>query len=334
MRPSSPLAMLVRCVQVAKNGGPEVLTVTDFPMETLKLSPGQALIRNSYAGINYIDTYYRTGLYQKPLPYIAGDEGCGAVVAVGEGVSKDLLGKRMAFFRSKGAYASFVVTNAGDLFEVPTQVPDADAAAVMLQGCTAHYLVNDCYKVKAGDKVLVHAAAGGTGLLISQLCKKAGATVLGTVGSDEKAKLAQSIGRVDHAINYSAGDWTQTVKELVGSVDVVYDGVGKAVFEKSLGVLRRRGHMITFGNASGPVDPIAPLMLTRYGSLTLQRPTLADYSAPGEINQRVSEIFASIADGSLKVHIGKIFKLDQAAEAHAYLEAKSSTGKILLNCQE
>lgn len=338
MKSSALLGMhaLVRCVKVAAIGGPEVLQVADYPIADVKLQPDQVLIRNSFAGLNFIDTYYRSGLYPKPLPYVAGDEGCGAIVKCGDAVDKSRLSTRVAYFRSQGSYSSFVIAQAADVFPVPDSVADDTAAAVMLQGCTAHYLATSCYRVTAQDTVLIHAAAGGTGLILSQICKIFGARVIGTCGGPEKAELAKAVGKADEVVDYNAvADWPSAVRQIVPEgVNVVFDGVGKATFEKSLTVLRKRGTMITFGNASGPVDPIAPLTLTKFGSITLQRPSLKDYSAPGEIDERVADLFRWIAEGKLQVLIGKAFKLDQAAEAHQYLTGRQSTGKVLLNCQE
>lgn len=335
--PSLTMSALVRCVQVAAYGGPEVLQVTNYPITDVQLKPTEVLIRNSFAGLNFIDTYFRSGLYQKEkLPYIAGDEGSGAIIKCGEGVDKARLGTRVAYFRSQGSYSSFVVANAADAFVIPDGLADDVAAAALLQGCTAHYLCTSCYVVGPGDTVLVHAAAGGTGLLLTQMCKLKGATVIGTCGGPEKAELAQRVGKVDHIIDYNATpDWAAAVRTIVrDGVHVVFDGVGKSTFEKGLGVLRRRGSMITFGNASGPVDPVAPLTLTKYGSITLQRPTLKDYSAPGEIEARVADVFGWLASKKLEVVIGKEFKLDDAAESHRYLMGRNSVGKVVINCQE
>ena len=331
------MSALIKCIQVPKTGGSDVLSLVDFPITDVKLAAGQVLVRNSFAGLNFIDTYFRSGLYEKPVPFIPGGEGSGAIVAVGDGVDKEkFLGRRVAYYKSEGSYSSFTVTKAADSFEIPKGVSDEQAAALLLQGCTAHYLTHDSYKVQEGSTVLLHAAAGGTGLLISQICKKFGATVIGTAGSEEKLELARTVGKVDHLINYKENaEWAAEVRKLCpNGVDVVYDGVGKATFDKSLGCLRKRGHMITFGNASGAVDPIAPLTLTKFGSLVLQRPKLYDYEGPDEINQRVSDIFAWLADGSLAVTVGKVFPLKEAKAAHDYLEGRRSTGKILLNCTE
>ena len=333
---ASSVPATARCIQIAANGGSDVLNLTQQAVGEIKLGAGEVLLKTAYAGINFIDTYFRTGLYPKPLPYVPGDEGSGTIVGAEGDDAKKLVGQRVAFFRSQGSYAQYTVTKASDVFPIPDGVSEDVAAAAILQGCTAHYLIHDCYPVTAGTKVLVHAAAGGTGLLISQMCKLKGATVIGTVGSADKAVLAQTVGKVDHVIDYKANpDWAPAVKALApNGVDVVFDGVGKATFEAGLGVLRPRGYMVSFGNASGAVDPIAPLALSRHGSIVLQRPTLKDFSAPGEIDKRVADVFDWIKGKKLEVLIGKVFPLEDAKSAHDYLEGRASTGKILLKCQE
>lgn len=325
---------------VREHGGPDKLLVEDFTAKDLVVGPDDVLVRNSFAGLNFIDTYYRSGLYKKPaLPFVCGEEGSGAVVKVGSRVPKELLGQRVAYFAcSSGSYSSFTTVPYRDAFPIPVGVRDDIAAASMLQGCTAHYLTESVYPVQRGDVVLVHAAAGGTGLLVSQMCKRRGATVIGTCGGAEKASIARSIGRVDYIVDYKEDhDWLRRVKEICpDGVHCVYDGVGKATFLQSLGALRRRGTMASFGNASGAVEPISPLLLTQHGSITLQRPTLRDFASHenNEVQQRVRDVFAGIDKGDLTVLIGKVFPLQDVRDAHEYLEERHSHGKLLINCQE
>ena len=323
-------------VAVPRNGDASVLEPQPFELPTT-LDDGEVLVQVAFAGINFIDTYYRSGLYPKPLPYVAGDEASGRIIAAGSMVPSGRIGQRVAFFRgSSGAYSTHAVVKVGDVFPVPDSVADDAAASLMLQGCTAHYLTRSCFEVKPGSVVLIHAAAGGTGLLISQMVKAFGGTAIGTCGGPAKAALAKSVGKCDVVIDYTATPaWEVEVRRLYpDGINAVFDGVGKSTFLGGLAVLRPRGSMITFGNASGPVDPISPLLLTKHGSITLQRPTLAHFSAPGEIDERVAEIFSLVASGQLTPTIGKVFSLQKACEAHQYLEGRSSTGKILLNCQE
>ena len=334
---------IIKCARVLAAGGPEQVAMGDYALSDVKLEANQVLLRNAFAGVNFIDTYYRTGLYSKPgttFPYIPGDEGSGSVLQCGPGVDNDAwLGKRVAFFRSVGgAYASFSIACVDDLFPVADGVSDEVAAAAMLQGCTAHYLTHDCFKCAPGTTVLVHAAAGGTGLLISQFAKKLGATVIGVCGSKEKAALASTQGRCDFVIDYSVSpDWPAAVRALApDGVHAVYDGVGRATFDGSMSCLAKRGAMVSFGNASGAVPAVTPLTLTKHGSVSLQRPSLKDFCsrAGGEIDMRVKDVFDSITDGSLQVHVGAVLPLAQARESHEMLESKASVGKILLNCLE
>jgi NADPH2:quinone reductase len=329
---------LFRRVVVPRCGDASVLQVVPHDVPGIRLAADEVLVRNSFAGLNFIDVYFRNGLYPQPaLPFGTGLEGAGAVVKSGGASSESVLGKRVAYMKNvSGSVAGFTVVKAADVFEIPDGVGDEAAASLMLQGCTAHYLTRSCYEVRPGSVVLVHAAAGGTGLLITQMVKALGGTVIGTCGGAAKAELAKSVGRCDVVIDYSATPkWEDEVRRLYpDGVHAVLDGVGKSTFLAGLTVLKPRGSMVTFGNASGPVDPIAPLLLTKYGSISLQRPTLANFSAPGEIDERVRDVFGLVSAGKLTPTIGKVFPLHKAAEAHQHLEGRQSTGKILINCQE
>jgi NADPH2:quinone reductase len=321
---------------VSSYGGPSAIKVEEFNMATMQLNATDVLVRNSYAGVNFIDTYHRSGMYPRPLPFVIGREGSGAIVQVGSAIERNRLGQRVAYLEAEGSYSSFAIVKHTSAFAVPDGVDDRQAAAVLLQGCTAHYLARSCYPVRSGDTVLVHAAAGGTGLILTQVCKLLGATVIGTCGGDAKVQAAKTIGRADHVIDYSAvEDWPAEVRRVAPEgVNVVFDGVGKATFLKSLTVLKPRGHMITFGNASGAVDPVAPLLLTKYGSIVLQRPSLQHFSAPGEIDERVKDVFDWIVSGKVVLANPTIFPLGSARQAHEQIEGRMSLGKILLDCQE
>lgn len=332
-------SQFLRSIVVAANGGPSALQLQSTPLEPFaaSLAADEVLVKTSFVGINFIDTYHRSGLYPppRPFPFTLGSEASGSIVGVGSGVDTSKVGSRVAFFTtSTGAYANYVKVKALDAFPVPDGVGDDVAAAVMLQGCTAHYLCHSCRDVSKKDTVLVHASAGGTGLLLSQLCKAKGATVIGTCGSDAKVELSTTVGRCDHVINYTTTPewWTEVRKLAPSGVDAVFDGVGSTTFLKSLEVLKPRGDMISFGNASGAVDPIAPLLLTKYGSLRLQRPKLGDFASHegGEIEGRVADLFRLMSEGRLAVTIGRTFALEEAAAAHEYLEGRGSTGKVLL----
>lgn len=351
---------LFRRVMVREFGGPQHLLVEDFHAKDLAVGHDEVLVRNSFAGVNFIDAYYRSGLYKKPqgLPLCLGEEGAGAIMKVGSSVDPKRLSQRVAYFTTvSGSYSSFVTLKADDAFPIPDAVSDATAAAVMLQGCTAHYLCNSVrgFPVGKGDVVLIHAAAGGTGLLLSQMCKANGALVIGTCGGAEKAKIATRIGKVDVVIDYNAqtpanssekaaAPWVAQVRQEAhrlsqgsrDACDIVFDGVGLRTFYDSLGCLRTRGSMVSFGNASGPVPAISPLTLTQYGSVSLHRPSLKHFSshAGGEIETRVADVFQMIANESLHVSVGKVFPMHNARDAHEFLEGRLSNGKVLLNCQE
>jgi NADPH2:quinone reductase len=293
---------------------------------------GEALVRVAYAGVNFIDVYKRTGLYPVPLPATLGEEGAGTVAAVGAGVAGVRAGDRVAWAGALGAYAEYALVPAAKLVPLPAAVDDRRGAAVMLQGMTAHYLAASTYPLGAGDRCVVHAAAGGVGLLLVQIAKRRGAEVFATAGSDEKAALARAAG-ADHAIVYTRGDWAAEVRALTGGrgVQVVYDSVGAATFAAGLAVLAPRGLMALFGQSSGPVPPLDPQLLNRHGSLFLTRPTLAHHVATrDELLWRAGELFAWMAAGALDVRVGAEFALGDAAEAHRALEGRRTTGKVLL----
>lgn len=311
-------------------GGPEVLEWSEIADPTP--GPGHILIDIAYGGVNYIDTYHRTGLYPMELPFTPGLEGAGHVVAVGDGVDAALVGGAVAWTGQIGSYAERVVAPANRVVPLPEGVSLELGAAVMLQGLTAHYLATDTYTLEAGDRCLIHAAAGGVGRLLVQIAKRAGAEVFGTVGSDEKIEIARSAG-ADHVINYQTASFKEAIEEIAGPhpLAVVYDGVGAATFDDGLDLLAPRGVMVTFGNASGPVPPVSPLRLSAGGSLFLTRPTLFAYIAEDEVlAARSADLFRWIASGELDVRIGAVHPLAEAAEAHRALEGRSIAGKILL----
>ncbi len=317
-------------LRVHAHGGPEAIVAEDVPVPAP--GRGELRIRVAAAGINFIDTYKRGGLYPVPLPHTLGQEAAGTVTAVGEGVVDFAVGDRVASAAVNGAYASEALVPAAQAVAVPDGVALELAAAVLLQGLTAHYLATDTWPLAAGDTALVHAAAGGVGLLLVQMAKLRGARVLATVGSDEKAALAREAG-ADAVCVYSRDNFTEAARAFTGGrgVDVVYDGVGQATFEGSLDSLRPRGLLASFGNASGPVAPLAPLRLSQKGSLFLTRPTLVHYTrTPEELRTRAADLFAWMADGRLKVRVGATYPLTAAAEAHRALEGRATTGKVLL----
>ncbi|HWZ28312.1 MAG TPA: quinone oxidoreductase [Gemmatimonadales bacterium] len=320
----------MKAVRVAAHGGPEVLTVVELP--TPKPGPGQVLIAVEAAGVNFIDIYQRTGFYSVTLPAILGQEAAGRVAGVGSDVQDWRVGDRVGFVSGQGAYADSVIVPADRLVPVPKGVSTRDAAAALLQGMTAHYLTTDTYPLKVGDTCLVHAAAGGVGLLLVQVAKFKGAKVIGTVSTSEKSALAREAG-ADHVINYLEEDFESAVKQItVGrGVQVVYDSVGQATFMKSLNVLSPRGMLVTFGQSSGPVPPIDPLILSQRGSLFLTRPTLWHYVASREaLLARAAETLGWVAEGRMKVRIDSVFPLSGVADAHRRLESRRSTGKLLL----
>ena len=284
------------------------------------------------AGVNYIDTYHRSGLYEMSLPLTPGLEGSGTVVAVGSDVTQWNVGDKVAWTGALGSYAEQVAMPAASAVAVPDGVSDDVAAASMLQGLTAHYLIDSTYPLAPGDKCVVHAAAGGVGLLLVQMAKMKGAEVYATVGTDEKAELARGAG-ADHVIMYRNVDFAEAIEQIAGTnaVDVVYDGVGATTFDGGLRVLRRRGTMATFGNASGPVEAVTPIAASACKSLFVTRPSLFDYlSEPGEMQARADEMFGWIASGALDVRIGLELPLAEAVLAHQKLEGRETTGKVLL----
>jgi NADPH:quinone reductase len=317
-------------VRVARHGGPEVLEWTE--LDDPAPGPGGLVVDVAAAGLNFIDVYQRSGLYTMPLPYTPGLEGAGVVRAVGDGVEQVSVGDRVGWASVLGSYAQQLRVPAHVAVKVPETVGLDVAAAVLLQGMTAHYLAVDTYPLDAGDRCLIHAGAGGVGLLLIQIAKRRGAEVFATVGSEAKAELARGAG-ADHVIVYRDSDFGAEVETIAGPrpLDVIYDGVGQATFDRGLELLRPRGMMVTFGNASGPVAPFAPLRLSDAGSLFLTRPKLAEYIATrDELEQRAHDLFDWLADGSLTVRIGERIPLHDAAAAHRMIESRQTTGKVIL----
>jgi NADPH2:quinone reductase len=321
----------VRAISVERTGGPEVLTWGELPDP--EPGDGELLVRLGAAGVNFIDTYHREGLYPRELPFVLGVEGAGRVEAVGSGAETFRPGDTVAWADgSSGSYAELVRVPAARAVPVPADIQPPVAAAALLQGITAHFLSHDTYRLGRGSRCLVHAAAGGVGLLLVQLAKAAGAQVFATVGSPDKAELARGAG-ADHVILYRDEDFAAAVERVAGPrpLDVVYDGVGRATFERGLDLLRPRGMMITFGNASGPVDPVSPLTLMNQGSLFLTRPTMRHYVATtDELRERAAAVLGAVAAGELDVRIGATLPLAEAARAHELLEGRGTTGKVLL----
>ncbi|TBH20852.1 quinone oxidoreductase family protein [Thermus thermamylovorans] len=317
----------MKAVRVHQVGGPEVLRLEEVPVP--EPGPGEVLVRLLAIGVNYIDTYKRRGLYPMPLPFTLGEEGAGVVEGVGEGVLGVAPGDKVAFANVQGAYAEYQVVPAERLVPVPEGLDPRLAAAVLLQGMTVHYLLKSTYPVAPGDQVLVHAGAGGVGLLLIQWAKRLGATVYATASTEAKRALAKEAG-ADYALPYEG--FAQAVRALSGGgVDAVYDGVGQSTFEGSLEALRPRGVLVLFGQASGPVPPLDPQVLNRKGSLFLTRPTLHHYtSSRKELLWRAGEVFQAVREGWLKVQIGAEFPLERAREAHEALEGRRTTGKVLL----
>ncbi len=320
----------MKAVRVNEFGGPEALSVEDI--EVPVAAEGEALIKVEAAGINFIDTYQRSGLYQIPLPSTLGLEAAGTVEAVGPGAKHFKVGDRVAYTNVAGAYADYAAVPEDKLVSLPEGVSYAQGAAAMLQGCTAHYLCQSTYQVKAGDRCLVHAAAGGVGLLLIQMIKMLGGTVIGTCSTEAKAELARQAG-ADEVILYSEQDFEEEVKRLTNGegVNVAYDSVGKATFEKSINCLSRFGYMVLYGNASGPVTEFNPATLGPKGSLFLTRPTLFDYLASREdLDWRSGDLFNWIADGKLSLRLEHFFPLAEARAAHEALEGRQTTGKVIL----
>ncbi|MGZ3714592.1 MAG: quinone oxidoreductase family protein [Ktedonobacterales bacterium] len=317
-------------IRVHTHGGPEVLTLEEVPVP----EPGQGEVRVKIAaiGVNFIDTYKRSGAYQIPLPAILGEEASGTVDALGPDVTEFHVGQHVAYASVQGAYAEYAVVPAAKLVPVPEHVDLRQAAAVMLQGMTAHYLSHSTFPLRAGHTALVHAVGGGVGQLLTQMAKRQGARVIGTVSNEEKAQLARAAGAND-IIFYTRDDFETETKRLTNGagVDVVYDSVGKDTFDKSLNCLKPRGYLVLYGQSSGAVAPINPQVLNAKGSLFLTRPTLAHYILTREeLLWRADDLFNWIDAGQLKVTIDKTFPLADATEAHRYLEARMTKGKVLL----
>lgn len=318
-------------IQALSAGGPEVLKAIDLPIPAP--GPGQILIRHAAVGLNYIDIYQRTGLYPIAFPTVLGLEGAGLVEAIGEGVTRFAVGDRVAYGTGPlGAYSEAHLVPEGRAVRLPDDISFKQAAAAMLKGMTAEFLIRRCHAVTAGDTILVHAAAGGVGTLLTQWARALGATVIGTVGSEEKAQLAKAQG-CHHTILYRTEDVAAKVAEITGGkgVRVVYDSVGADMFEASLASLARRGLFVSFGNASGPVAPFAPARLAQAGSVFITRPTLFDYVATTEdLDASAAALFAVIASGAVRIEIGAQFALSETRKAHEALEGRSTTGANLL----
>ncbi|HKC02602.1 MAG TPA: quinone oxidoreductase [Sphingomicrobium sp.] len=321
---------MTHAIQVHQTGGPEVLVWDEVTVG--EPGPGQVRLRQDAAGLNYIDVYHRTGLYPQQLPFIPGVEGAGTVDAVGEGVTGVGAGDRVAYAGPIGGYAEERLIDAEKLVKLPDSISTEQAAAMMLQGLTAHMLLRSVHRVQPGETILIHAAAGGVGLIVCQWAKALGATVIGTVGSDEKAELARAHG-CDHPIVYTRQDFVAEVARITGGakLPVVYDSIGRDTFMKSLDCLAPRGMMVSFGNASGPVDPFPPGILAQKGSLFLTRPTLFHYNATrAELEAAANELFEVVASGQVKIEVKQRFALKDAAEAHRQLEARKTTGSTVL----
>jgi NADPH2:quinone reductase len=311
-------------------GGPEQMLLVDAPKPTP--GPKEAVVAIACAGVNFIDVYFRAGLYKADSPIVLGSEASGTVESVGRDVTEVAPGDRVAYAMVRGSYADYALVPAAQLVKIPAGVDFATAAAVMLQGTTAHYLTHSTFPLKAGDTCLVHAAAGGTGGLIVQMAKDLGARVFGTVSTEDKARQVRELG-ADEAINYTTQDFEVEVKRLTGGrgVDVVYDSVGKTTFDKSLSVLRPRGTMALFGQSSGSVPTFDPAILNARGSLFLTRPSLAHHLLDRqELLWRVGDVFRYVASGAVKVRISGTYPLSEAASAHRDLEGRKTTGKLLL----
>lgn len=320
----------MNAIRIQQYGGPEVLRLDQVPIPVP--GDGQALIKLHASGVNFIDIYHRMGLYKVAVPFTPGMEGAGVVESIGTNVTEVQPGDRVAYAMTLGSYAEYAVVSTWQLVKLPEAVDYQLGAAIMLQGMTAHYLTQTTFPLKPGDTVLLHAAAGGAGLLITQMAKRKGARVFGTVSTHEKARLAREAG-ADEIIFYTRSDFEADVKRLTNGkgVNVVYDSVGRATFEKSLKCLAPRGTLVLFGQSSGPVAPLDPGLLASNGSLFLTRPSLAHYTATREeLLYRAGDVLDWVAFGDLKVRLGKSFPLTEAAEAHRQLEGRLTAGKILL----
>ncbi|MEI9813032.1 MAG: quinone oxidoreductase [Acidobacteriota bacterium] len=320
----------MKAIYIEQPGGLEALIYGDRPKP--ESAAGEVLVRVAYSGVNFIDTYYRGGLYKLPLPAVIGSEGAGVVEAAGEGVTQFKPGDHVAYAMARGSYAEYQVVPAVQLVAVPNGITLDIAAGAMLQGMTAHYLTHSTFTLREGHTALVHAAAGGTGRLIVQMAKMVGARVIATVGSEAKAKLTLGDG-ADEAILYNTQDWVAEVKRLTGGkgVDVIYDGVGQATFHKGFDSLKPRGLMVTFGQSSGPIGLFDPLVLSTKGSLYITRPTLGTYIAErADLEWRSRDLFDWIGSGKLKIRIDRAYPLAEAAQAQQDLEGRKTTGKLIL----
>ncbi|MGI8734449.1 MAG: quinone oxidoreductase family protein [Pyrinomonadaceae bacterium] len=320
----------MRAIQVSKVGGPEVLTLVDLPVPTPKAN--EAVVQIKAAGVNFIDVYFREGRYPTQLPFINGQEAAGIVTEIGSNVENLRPGDRVAYTGVTGSYAEYAAVPAERLIQIPDEIDFHQAAAAMLQGMTAHYLTHSTYPIQRGDTVLVHAAAGGVGLLLVQMARGLGARVIGTAGNRDKVQLAREAG-ADEVINYSEEDFETETKRMTdgAGVHAVYDGVGKSTFERDLNVLRRRGYLVLFGGASGPVPPFDLIQLSQKGSLYVTRPSLHHYiHTRAELEQRAGEVMRMIITGKLRLRLHFKYPLAEAQRAHRELESRKTSGKLLL----
>lgn len=320
----------MRAVRVHETGGPDVLKVDDIDVPSP--DSGEIRVQVEAAGVNFIDTYHREGIYPLELPATIGVEAAGVVDAVGPGVTDVSKGDRVAYSGQRGAYVERQIVAADAVIPVPDDLETTTAAAALLQGMTAHFLTHDVYPVQNGDSVLVHAAAGGVGHLLTQVCNLLGARVIATCGSKEKADIVRGLG-ADEVVVYTEEDFTSVVEGFTGGsgVDVVYDGVGRTTFRDGLTCIRPRGMMVLYGQASGPVEPLDPQELNQHGSLFLTRPSVFHYVAERqELERRAGDLFGWISKGEVEVRIDRTFSLEQAADAHRYLEGRKARGKVLL----
>lgn len=323
----------MKAIRIAHTGAPDVMQLVEAPVPRPK--PSEALVMVTVAGVNAIDVQFRDGSLRTVLPFIPGQEGAGIVTEIGPQVRTVKVGDRVTWSGTLGSYAEFIAVPEDHLVPVPASVTDQQAAAAMMHGLTAHYLVNDAHRLKAGETALIHAAAGGVGLLVVQMAHAIGARVIGTVSSKEKAQLAREAG-ADDVIIFTEQDFESEVKRLTGGkgIDVVYDGVGKDTFEKNLNVMRLRGMVVLYGMSSGPVPPVDPAKLSEKGSLYMARTTLAHFTATrGELLARTSALFSMIAEGKLKLLIAREYPLAQAPQAHLDMESRKLAGKLLLRIQ-
>ena len=320
----------MQAIQVSEVGGPEVLTLADLPIPSPKAN--EAVVQIKAAGVNFIDVYIREGRYPTPLPFVSGQEAAGVVTELGSDVTTLQRGDRVAYTSVLGSYAEYAAVPASRVVKIPDELDFEQAAAAMLQGMTAHYLLYSSYKLQRGETALIHAAAGGVGLLLVQMAKRIGARVIATAGTHDKAQLARDAG-ADECIVYTESDFEVETKRLTNGegVHVVYDGVGKATFDRDLNVLRPRGYLVLFGGSSGAVPPFDLIALSQKGSLFITRPTLAHYTATREeLEWRANDVLQMIVRGELKLRIHGKYPLGEAAQAHRDLEGRKTTGKLLL----